>query len=157
MAAAVILLEFFSPARADWKPGIDNILNDSLYMVVVQMVLPKMIIFLVVAGVTKAVQANHLYLAGLWPTVWPVLLQALLMLLLADFFRYWLHRAAHASSWLRALRTVHHAPRILYWMNVGRFHPLEKALQVCLDSLPFILIGVTSAEPKDPKTWASPR
>jgi len=143
MVAAVILLELFSPARAEWKPGADDILNDSLFMVVVQMALPKMIIFLIVAGVTKAVQDNHLYLAGLWPTAWPVPLQALLMLLLADFFRYWLHRAAHANSWLWALHTVHHAPRILYWMNVGRFHPLEKALQICLDSLPFILIGVT--------------
>jgi len=31
---------------------------------------------------------------------------------------------------------VHHYPHKLYWLNVGRFHPIEKALQYMLDMLP---------------------
>ena len=27
-------------------------------------------------------------------------------------------------------------------MNVGRFHPIEKAVQFCADALPFVLVGV---------------
>ena len=30
----------------------------------------------------------------------------------------------------------------LYWLNTGRFHPLEKMLQMSLDSVPFLLMGV---------------
>lgn len=37
---------------------------------------------------------------------------------------------------------MHHSPQKLYWLNVGRFHPLDKALQFLLDALPFMLLGV---------------
>jgi sterol desaturase/sphingolipid hydroxylase (fatty acid hydroxylase superfamily) len=37
---------------------------------------------------------------------------------------------------------VHHSVEQLYWLNTARFHPVEKALQMCLDSLPFLLMGV---------------
>jgi sterol desaturase/sphingolipid hydroxylase (fatty acid hydroxylase superfamily) len=30
----------------------------------------------------------------------------------------------------------------LYWLNTARFHPIEKTLQMSLDSLPFRLMGV---------------
>ncbi|MCI3953893.1 MAG: hypothetical protein K0R53_3393, partial [Burkholderiales bacterium] len=31
---------------------------------------------------------------------------------------------------------------ILYVLNVGRFHPLEKMLHFSLDTVPFLLLGV---------------
>ncbi len=37
---------------------------------------------------------------------------------------------------------MHHAPHKLYWLNVGRFHPIDKGLQFLFDVLPFILLGV---------------
>jgi sterol desaturase/sphingolipid hydroxylase (fatty acid hydroxylase superfamily) len=37
---------------------------------------------------------------------------------------------------------VHHSVGQLYWLNTARFHPLEKALQMSLDSLPFLLMQV---------------
>ena len=40
------------------------------------------------------------------------------------------------------LHEVHHHPDKLYTTNVFRFHPLEKALQFCADTLPFLLIGI---------------
>ena len=35
---------------------------------------------------------------------------------------------------------MHHSVEQLYWLNTARFHPLEKALQMSLDSLPFLLM-----------------
>jgi ornithine lipid hydroxylase len=40
------------------------------------------------------------------------------------------------------LHSVHHSVEQLSWLNTARFHLLEKALQMCLDSLPFLLMGV---------------
>ena len=65
------------------------------------------------------------------------------MLFLADLLRYWLHRAAHEWEPLWRLHAVHHSPHKLYWVNVGRFHPLDKALQFLLDAFPFIIVGVS--------------
>ena len=73
---------------------------------------------------------------------WPLAAQVVLMILGADFLRYWLHRAMHTHPLLWRLHAVHHAPERLYWLNVGRFHPVDKAIQFLFDSLPFILLGV---------------
>jgi len=53
-----------------------------------------------------------------------------------------LHRFAHENDTLWRLHSVHHSVEQLYWLNTARFHPLEKALQMCLDSLPVLLMGV---------------
>jgi sterol desaturase/sphingolipid hydroxylase (fatty acid hydroxylase superfamily) len=64
------------------------------------------------------------------------------MVLIVDFFRYWLHRACHHFPRLWRLHEVHHSPELLYVLNVGRFHPLEKLLHFTVDSVPFLLMGV---------------
>ena len=40
----------------------------------------------------------NLPIAALWPHAWPIWLQAVLMVLVVDFLRYWLHRAAHQND-----------------------------------------------------------
>ncbi len=144
-ALLVTLCELTLPHYDGWKGAREDVWTDALYMVVVQMILP------VVLAATLSVLALHqLQSAGVepakfWPHAWPVPLQVVLMLLSADFLRYWLHVACHKWEPLWRLHAVHHSPPKLYWLNVGRFHPLEKTLQYMLDALPFVLMGV--AEP----------
>jgi hypothetical protein len=82
--------------------------------------------------------------SSLWPHRWPILAQGVLMVLLVDLMRYWVHRFAHTNATLWRLHAVHHSPDKLYWLNTSRFHPLEKGLQFAFDSMPFILLGVDS-------------
>jgi sterol desaturase/sphingolipid hydroxylase (fatty acid hydroxylase superfamily) len=84
----------------------------------------------------------NLPLSVIWPHAWPIWIQALLMILTVDFLRYWLHRAAHENDTLWRLHSVHHSVEQLYWLNTARFHLIEKALQMTLDSLPFLLMAV---------------
>jgi sterol desaturase/sphingolipid hydroxylase (fatty acid hydroxylase superfamily) len=81
-------------------------------------------------------------LHNLWPHGWPVAAQVMLMLFTGDALRYWLHRAFHTWQSMWRFHAVHHAPHELYWLNVGRFHPIDKASQLLLDSLPFVILGV---------------
>jgi sterol desaturase/sphingolipid hydroxylase (fatty acid hydroxylase superfamily) len=121
-------------------PGRRVITQDALYLLVVQVALPAALTLMIVGAAAGAFE-NSLA-AGLWPHDWPIAAQAILMVVVADFMRYWLHRAAHRWSALWRLHAVHHAPEELYFLNVGRFHPLEKSLQFLFDAVPFILIGV---------------
>jgi sterol desaturase/sphingolipid hydroxylase (fatty acid hydroxylase superfamily) len=141
-AVAVGILEWLIPYEPRWRPGAHEVGSDVLYMVAVQMALPPLLTLL--AGITllRLIEPWAVPLRTLWPHELPVALQALLMLLAADFLRYWLHVAAHRTPLLWRLHAVHHSPKRLYWLNVGRFHPLEKALQYLLDALPFIVLGV---------------
>jgi sterol desaturase/sphingolipid hydroxylase (fatty acid hydroxylase superfamily) len=141
-AALVTGLEWRFPHRRAWQPDRATVANDLAYMALVQMLLPPGLAMLFVLLLTEPLSGLGLATTGVWPHAWPVWAQAALMLLGADFLRYWLHRAAHRSPPLWRLHAVHHSPERLYWLNVGRFHPLEKALQMTLDTLPFMLLGV---------------
>lgn len=113
-------------------------------MVVVQMLLPKLLALIIALTLSDWMQSSGNTVISLWPHHLPLAVQVVLMILLADFFRYWLHRWSHQNPLLWRLHAVHHSPELLYWLNVGRFHPLEKALQFVFDTLPFILIGVSN-------------
>ena len=142
LAASIItLLELYYPAMVHWSPCKKDVTNDVIYMICIQLLLPTLIApaFIVIVTMLHALIPTA---TRIWPQHWSISSQALLMLLIADFFSYWLHRAAHNLPLLWRLHQVHHSPEKLYWLNVGRFHPLEKILQLALTSFPFILLGV---------------
>ncbi len=139
--AVVVIAEQLLPYRPSWRPDRAETATDALYLLTVQMALPALLSL----GLASVLLGLDLPKTALWPHAWPVTAQVLLMLLAADFARYWLHRACHAWAPLWRLHAVHHAPERLHALNVCRFHPLEKTLQFTLDALPFVLLGV--AEP----------
>lgn len=141
-AAAITWLETRFPHQQDWRPDATAIRQDLAYMAVVQVAVPKLLSLGAVLLAAEQVRHATAPSTGLWPHHWPLAAQAAVMVLSADFLRYWLHLAAHKHPLLWRLHAVHHSPQRLYWLNVGRFHPLEKALQFLLDSLPFVLLGV---------------
>ena len=140
-AVAVTLLEFAIPYNRSWQPNKADVKNDLLFMVLVQIVLPPLLTLFFGITLIRFLQTLDVPMAEWWPRDLPEIIQVALMLLVAEFFRYWLHVAAHNTK-LWQLHAVHHSVKKLYWLNVGRFHPVEKALQYLLDALPFILIGV---------------
>ena len=152
-AGLVTLLEFVIPYKIEWQPRWPDVKSDLAFMVVVQLLLPQAFALAAVAIFARSGEAFELvaqqigpYLFAAqhyWPFNWPVAAQVVLMLLSAELLRYWMHFAAHHTSFLWRLHAVHHSPNKLYWLNVGRFHPVEKALQYLLDALPFILLGVS--------------
>lgn len=142
VCAAIVLpvLERISPHRRDWQPDSREWFTDALYTIVIQIVMPPLLALLVVLGLSDLTRP-YLH-SSLWPHHWPILAQGILMVLLVDLMRYWVHRFAHTNPTLWRLHAVHHSPDKLYWLNTARFHPLEKALHFCFDSMPFILLGV---------------
>lgn len=141
-ALAILLLEIRFPYRLDWRPAGGEVKTDLLFMALVQLALPPLVSFLFVSLLIEPARALDLPIAALWPHRWPVWTQALLMVLVVDLLRYWLHRLSHTNATLWRLHAVHHSVQQLYWLNTGRFHPVEKVLQMSLDSLPFLLMGV---------------
>ena len=140
-AALVTLHETKLPYRREWRPTGGVVTADALFMGTVQGVLPLLFSFTVVIWLAGLLDTTGLSIDGLWPVGVPLAAQVCLMLLAADFPRYWLHRAFHGVPTMWRLHAVHHSPHQLYWLNVGRFHPIEKSIQYAVDSLPFALLG----------------
>lgn len=140
-AITISVAEHLHPYRAAWGPDRGTVTTDMAFIAVVQMVVPAF------AGIAFALLASAFVgsvwdVNQLWPHQLPGIAQVALMLIVADFFRYWLHRATHNSPTLWRLHAVHHSPDRLYWLNVGRFHPLEEVLQSLVETLPFVILGV---------------
>ncbi len=144
-AVLITLHELVLPYRAVWRPQRGDVANDAVFLVLVQILLPYLLSLLAVFSLAAAVEARGWIVADIWPRELPAPLQAVLMLLISDFLRYWLHRAFHGVTPMWRFHAVHHSPHKLYWLNVGRFHPGEKAVQYAVDSLPFVLVGVPEA------------
>ena len=141
-ALLITLFEWFNPYRHQWRPPIHEVKDDVLYMLLVQILLPRLLGFFIAYTLLIEWGAEGGFLHEVWIHDWPIGLQAIMMVLIADFFRYWVHRAAHQYSFLWRLHAVHHSTDKLYWMNTGRFHPFDKMLQFVFDALPFIVLGV---------------
>lgn len=142
-AVAIIVLERKRPYRRQWQPDPRTVGNDAVFLVLVQMLLPVVVSASAVLFLAAISRDLELSIQSWWPHRWPILAEVTLMLLVGDVLRYWMHRAFHRWPSLWRFHAVHHSPHRLYWLNVGRFHPLEKAGQLLFDSLPFVLVGVS--------------
>lgn len=138
----VAILERLLPYRRDWNHNRGDLPTDILHTVIHQILLSRglnLLYALLLAGATAWLAER--YGSSLWPHHWPLLAQLLLVLVIAEFGRYWVHRFSHRSPWLWRLHAVHHSPKRLYVLNAGRVHSLEKALYLLPESIPFILLG----------------
>jgi sterol desaturase/sphingolipid hydroxylase (fatty acid hydroxylase superfamily) len=140
-ASVVMALEYVIPYERAWLPSWHDMKHDFLFMITSQVLLPLGLSWFVSVALLTWRNGSG-FPATLWPHQVPALAQLMLMLLSVAFLRYWLHFAAHNTKTLWTLHAVHHSPRKLYWLNVGRFHPIEKSLQFLLDAFPFIVLGV---------------
>ena len=141
-ALTVAALERALPYRTTWRPGPDEFTTDLEFIAIVQLAFPPIMSFLFTNALVLPVRGLGLPTTALWPHEWPVWAQLTLMVLAVELMRYWLHRFSHESDLLWRLHSVHHSVGRLYWLNTSRFHLIEKALQMMLDSLPFLLMGV---------------
>jgi len=142
-ASGILIHETLAPSREDWRPEKKDVLNDGLFLVFVQVALPAILKGLSLLALVWLSTSHSAAQNSYWPHEAPILVQVLLMLVVAEFFRYWIHRASHKFKLLWKLHAVHHAADKLYTVNVGRFHPLDKTIQFLGDTLPFLLLGIS--------------
>ncbi|MGJ8687378.1 MAG: sterol desaturase family protein [Spongiibacteraceae bacterium] len=135
------LLERWLPYRADWNQPDKDVGTDLIHMLV-NAAIPKLWTPLQIAALAGAtVWASEYFGSSLWPVTWHWLPELFLMLLIAEFGRYWIHYAAHKLPILWRFHAVHHSPKRLYFLNANRFHPLEKLLFQIPEVAPFIVLG----------------
>ncbi len=76
----------------------------------------------------------------IWPTQLHPYVQVLLLLSVADFFRYWYHRWMHENEFMWRWHAVHHSSERLYWFNGTRSHPIEGLVSSIMWAIPFAFI-----------------
>lgn len=71
----------------------------------------------------------------------PLALQVVLVVLIADFFYYWTHRAFHAFPVLWRFHAVHHSSRKLDFVAAHRVHPIDQIAHKTVSLFVPIMLG----------------
>lgn len=79
---------------------------------------------------------------GLWPHAWPLWLQVLMAIVVADAGITLAHYLSHKVEWLWRFHAVHHSVRRLYGFNGLMKHPLHQAIETTAGATPLILAGM---------------
>ena len=93
----IFLHETFAPNREDWRPDTDDLIHDGVFLTLVQIALPALLKGLALVLIVTLAHNGGAPFDGFWPHTTPTILQVALMLFVAEFFRYWLHRTFHRN------------------------------------------------------------
>lgn len=142
---APLTLEFLHPHCQRWLQSHDDLWTDICYAtlgVALSSGLKKLIAAAALLGAASLDLPTTL---DVWPESWPLWIQSLLALAMADLGAYCYHRSAHETKSLWRLHSVHHCSRRLYWLNAGRFHMLDLALMGSCSGLLLAVLGAPMA------------
>ena len=138
---ALLVLEHVHPYQKTWLRSHGDVRTDLIHNLV-NFWIPEAYTLVFVGGFAAiGGRLSEAVGATLWPTAWPLVAQLLLALVIAELGTYWIHRLMHEHEWLWRFHAPHHSAPRLYWLNAGRFHPLDLFSQQFLAVTPLVLLG----------------
>ena len=150
-ALTVGVLERLMPHEQAWlkddKQTFANLAHTLLNKGVVQV----LVVVVATVGIAGAVQPEAGSTDGLWPGAWPMALQVVLGLFIAEFGLYWAHRLAHEIPYIWRFHAVHHSVTRLWFINTGRFHFVDSIFSIVLSQPLLFLLGA----PMEVFLWVS--
>jgi sterol desaturase/sphingolipid hydroxylase (fatty acid hydroxylase superfamily) len=126
--AVVAVLEHVYPLHRSWNRPRRDIRVDATHTIVITLLVGLVTPLVLAGGTTLAGWLSSRIGLGLWPSEWPVLAQATLALVVGELPGYSVHRLEHTWDGLWRFHATHHSAPRLYWLNAGRFHPLDTLL-----------------------------
>lgn len=109
-----------------------------IYFVRIDAIIKLALIVIVYSSTTR----THLLKHGLAPLgEIPYWAQVLMILLMADFMMYWLHRFSHTFPWLWRFHVIHHSSTDVDWLSSGRFHLINLIFQNTTPLALLLLVG----------------
>lgn len=142
LAGAIALLERVMPHESEWnnrdgQTGNDlghTLLGSALAGQVAQAVT-------VAATLSVGMYLSRWFDPVIWPSNWPMVAQVVLALVVGEIGAYSAHRLAHEVPLLWRFHALHHSAPRLYFLNTGRFHPVDTIKSVILSYPLLILAG----------------
>jgi len=126
--AVVALLEHVYPNHRIWNLPRKDVRVDATHSITIAVLVAGSTPFVLAGGVAIGGWLSARIGLGLWPSEWPLLAQAALALVIGELPGYWVHRLEHEWEGLWRFHATHHSAPRLYWLNAGRFHPVDTLL-----------------------------
>lgn len=144
-ATALLALERWMPHEAAWNESDGQTGANIGHTLVSKGTAQSFAAFGSLIGAQAYLMPEPAAQAALWPTSWPLPLQVLLGLAVAEFGLYWAHRLAHELPLLWRFHAIHHSVTRLWVINTGRFHFIDSLMKAGGAILMLWLMGVPLA------------
>ena len=135
-----IPMERISPLRAE-QPLFRDEWREDVFYVLVSSLMVQALAFLPQAPGQLVGGLSPLGAVRVWVGSLPLIIQLPIIMLAADFFQYWAHRAFHQIPWLWRFHSVHHSAQSMDWMSGARMHFLEIILMRSITAIPVLALG----------------
>jgi ornithine lipid hydroxylase len=138
---AIFTAERLYPYHQTWLRSHDDIRVDVTHTVGVGLTTGMAYPVATAAGVAVAAWLSGFVDVKVWPSSWPLLLQVFIALVIGELPGYWIHRWQHAWDGLWRFHSIHHSAPRLYWLNAGRFHPVDMLMTYLPTYLLLVALG----------------
>lgn len=130
----ILVLEKWIPYDKTWVNGSDWNLDLTYYIINYCIKLAAQYLFIVVA--------SEFRLVAIFPVGLPFWVQAIMALVIIDFFLFLVHWQSHKYLFLWRLHAIHHSSERLYFLNGEKRHALHQILEGSPGILLCLFIGV---------------
>ena len=137
----VAIFEHIYPYHRSWNQTRGDISVDARHAIGIGLLIAAITPLVVALGVALGGWLSDRIGIGLWPHEWPLVLQIILVLVIGELPGYWIHRWEHQWDGLWRFHAVHHSAPRLYWLNAGRFHPIDSFITFAPSYLLLVVLG----------------
>jgi len=151
LAFALFFLERLMPFEKIWQEDDKQTFANLAHTVTSKGAVQGLILFGGIIGITTWIAPIHEQGHGIWPRDWPMAVQIIMGLVVAEFGLYWAHRIAHEWPPLWRFHAIHHSVTRLWFINTGRFHFVDSVFSIALAIAILVILGA----PLEVVTWLS--
>ena len=151
LATILLILEKIIPYEKSWVASDGQIWADLAHNLLSRGTVWILATFTAMAGIAAYITSSTESGYGIWPRDWPLWLQAILGMVIAEFGLYWAHRLAHEWNFLWRFHAIHHSVSKLWVINTGRFHFVDSIKSILISVVILLALGA----PVEVVTWVS--
>ncbi len=151
LAIILYVLERTMPFEKTWLENDGQTFANIAHTLTSKGLVQGLVIFSGVIGITAYITPMQGEGYGIWPRDWPLFIQVIMTLVIAEFGLYWAHRVAHEWPALWKFHAIHHSVTRLWIVNTGRFHFVDSLFSIVLG----ICLPLALGAPLEAITWLS--
>jgi ornithine lipid hydroxylase len=149
LAASLYTLEGVMPHERAWNQNDGQTFANIAHTLTNKGVIQAFVVFGAVTDLTTYAAPMENIDFSIWPHGWPMAIQVVLGIIIAEFSLYWAHRIAHEWKPLWRFHAVHHSVVRLWIVNTGRFHFVDSFKSIALGMGTLLALGA----PMEVLTW----
>lgn len=139
---SLFFLEWFLPFEEEWKRPDGQTFASIAHTISSKGTVQLLLLWGGVIGLSEVMKpVTEPLHYGLWPRHWPLWVQVILGLYIAEFGLYWAHRLSHVTPFFWRFHAIHHSVTKLWFVNTGRFHFFDSLWKILLSLTPLLAIG----------------